>query len=170
VDGYEGTDKETSWILATKLRHMTNLSWISIWPIQANWAPYHDFDHFVHPVADGNPEANARILGEILKGRILLHPATPVNPCHWTTDHLGQIQTLPSITDHTHQLLTWHTQASVPIPTFGASTHSLIKTLTSISHIVITHADSFLPNLRLLILYAPLIFRSRMPICPDAWS
>jgi len=57
----------------------------------------------------------------------VLRPVTPVNPHNWMTDHSGSDTDLtvnhrpyPSIAD-------WCTQASVPIPTFGASTRSLIK-------------------------------------------
>src|SRR5882724_3041789 len=55
-----------------------NLSWISIQPIQASRAPYHDFDHFFHPIANGNPKAQCLgSWGKILKGRILLCPTNP---------------------------------------------------------------------------------------------
>src|SRR5882724_7167829 len=74
-------------------------------------------------------------------------PQPPVNPRHWTTDHPGSDTDLavnhrpyPSVADR-------HTWESVPIPTFFvAITHSLIKHQPLFPRIVITHADSFLPN------------------------
>src|SRR5882724_1062701 len=126
-----------------------NLSWISIRPIQASQAPYHDFDQFCSPQSlMATPKPNAYDLRvRSLKGEYCYAPQPPVNPRHWTTDHPQSDMDLavnhrpyPSVADR-------HTWASVPIPTFFvAITHSLIKHQPLFPRIVITHADSFLPN------------------------
>src|SRR5882724_5913468 len=141
--------------LQLNLDMQPNLSQISIRPIQASRAPYHNFDHFVHPVANGNPEAQCLgSRGEILKGRILLRPTTPgeSSPLDDRSPQVGYRPSCqsPTLADNHQPYLSVTdqcTQASIPIPTFfGASTHSLIKHQPLFPHIVITHADSFLPN------------------------
>ena len=81
----------------------------------------------------------------------------------------GRIQTLPSITDHTHQSPTGMLGHPSPFQHLG-----LVPILSSnhwpvFPHIVIAMLIVSYPTLQLLILYAPLIFHSHMPICPDAW-
>ena len=57
--GYEGTDEETSWILATELGHATEL--VSDFHLAyPSWAPYHDFDQFCSPQSPmATPKPNA---------------------------------------------------------------------------------------------------------------
>src|SRR5882724_11915287 len=74
-------------------------------------------------------------------------PQPLVNPWHWTTDHPRSDMDLavnhrpyPSVTN-------WHTWESIPILTFfGLVPNSLIKNQPLFPHIVIAHADSFLPD------------------------
>jgi len=97
----------------------------------------------------------------------------PVNPSEssqlddrslWSdTDLLVNHRPYPSIAD-------WCTQASVPIPTFGASTRSLIKKHQPLfPRIVITHADSFQPNIAVANFVCTLDLSLLHARCPNAW-
>jgi len=93
---------------------VTTSTWVPPMLIGPTLSPVPPFTHSRHPMT---------LLCPVTPGESLqLDDQSPGSDTDLTINH----QPYPSITD-------WCTQAPIPVPAFGASTHSLIKTSTIIS-------------------------------------